>query len=231
MASLSQELPAWLDSHVRMYEHFGGVPALTIPDNLRSGVNRADRYEAEINPSYEELARHYGTCVMPARVRKPRDKAKVEAAVLVAQRWILAALRHRTFYSLTELNAAIAELLVKLNDRLMRHVNESRRSLYERLDRPALKPLPATRYEYAEWKQVKVNIDYHVEFDDHYYSTPYTLIGEALWCRATSTTVELFLKGKRVASHPEATRSTNTAPCSNTGRPRTARTSSGRRRG
>jgi len=204
MASLSQELPAWLDSHVRMYEHFGGVPALTIPDNLRSGVKRADRYEAEINPSYEELARHYGTCVMPARVRKPRDKAKVEAAVLVAQRWILAALRHRTFYSLTELNAAIAELLVKLNDRLMRHVNESRRSLYERLDRPALKPLPGTRYEYAEWKQVKVNIDYHVEFDDHYYSTPYTLIGEALWCRATSTTIELFLKGKRVASHPRS---------------------------
>lgn len=204
MASLSQELPAWLDSHVRMYEYFGGVPALTIPDNLRSGVNRADRYEPEINPSYEELARHYDTCVMPARVRKPRDKAKVEAAVLVAQRWILAALRHRTFYSLNELNAAIAELLVKLNDRVMRHVNESRRSLYERLDRPALKPLPATRYEYAEWKQVKVNIDYHVEFDDHYYSTPYTLIGEALWCRATSTTIELFLKGKRVASHPRS---------------------------
>jgi hypothetical protein len=128
----------------------------------------------------------------------------VEAAVLVAQRWILAALRHRTFYSLAELNAAIAELLVKLNDRVMRHVNESRRSLYERLDRPALKPLPAKRYEYAEWKQVKVNIDYHVEFDDHYYSTPYTLIGEHLWCRATSTTLELFLKDKRVASHPRS---------------------------
>jgi transposase len=204
MASLSQELPAWLDCHVRMYEYFGGVSALTIPDNLRSGVKRADRYEPEVNPSYEELARHYGTCVIPARARKPRDKAKVEAAVLVAQRWILAALRHRTFYSLTELNAAIAELLVKLNDRVMRHVNESRRSLYERLDRAALKSLPATRYEYAEWKQVKVNIDYHIEFDDHYYSTPYTLIGEALWCRATSTTIELFLKGKRVASHPRS---------------------------
>jgi transposase len=204
MASLSQELPAWLDSHVRMYEHFGGVTALTIPDNLRSGVKHADRYEPEINPSYEELARHYGTCVIPARVRKPRDKAKVEAAVLVAQRWILAALRHRSFYSLAELNAAITELLVKLNDRVMRHVNESRRSLYERLDRPALKPLPSTRYEYAEWKQVKVNIDYHVEFDDHYYSASYTLIGEALWCRATSTTIELFHKGKRVASHPRS---------------------------
>lgn len=203
-ASLSQELPAWLDCHVRMYEHFGGVPALTIPDNLRAAVKRADRYEAELNPSYEELARHYGTCVMPARVRKPRDKAKVEAAVLVAQRWILAVLRHRTFYSLAELNAAIAELLIRLNERRMRHVNESRRSLYERLDRPVLKPLPATRYEYAQWKQVKVNIDYHVEFGDHYYSAPYTLIGEALWCRATSTTIELFLKDKRIASHPRS---------------------------
>lgn len=203
-AGLSQALPAWLDCHVRMYEHFGGVPALTIPDNLRSAVNRADRYEAELNPSYEELARHYVTCVIPARVRKPRDKAKVEAAVLVAQRWVLAALRHRTFYHLSDLNAAIAELLVRLNERVMRHVNESRRARYERLDRPALKPLPAARYEFAEWKQVKVNIDYHIEFDDHYYSTPYTLVGETLWCRATSTTIELFHKDKRVASHPRS---------------------------
>jgi transposase len=204
MASLSQELAAWLDCHARMYEHFGGVSALTIPDNLRSAVRRADRYEPELNPSYEELARHYGTCVMPARVRKPRDKAKVEAAVLVAQRWLLAARRHRTFYSLADLNAALAELLVKLYERVRRHVNESRRCLYERLDRPALKPLPAMRYEYAEWKQVKVNIDYHIEFDDHYYSVLYTLIGETLWCRATSSTIELFLKGKRVASHPRS---------------------------
>lgn len=204
MASLSQELPAWLDCHVRMYTFFEGVSALTVPDNLRSAVKRADRYEPELNPSYRELAQHYGTCVIPARVRKPRDKAKVEAAVLVAQRWILAALRHRTFYSLNELNAAIAQLLVKLNDRVMRHVNESRRSLYERLERPALKPLPLTRYEYAQWKQVKLNIDYHAEFDDHYYSASYTLIGESLWCRATSNTVELFHKGKRVASHPRS---------------------------
>ncbi len=139
--------------------------------------------------------------MIPARARKPRDKAKVEAAALVAQRWILDARRHRTFYSLAELNVAFTELLVQLNDRVKRHVRESRRSLYERLDRPALKPLPATRYEYAHWKQVKVNIDYHIESDDHYYSTPYTLIGEALWCRATSSTIELFLKDKRVARH------------------------------
>ena len=139
--------------------------------------------------------------MIPARARKPRDKAKVEAAVLVAQRWILAVLRHRTFYTLAELNAAIAELLVKLNDRVMRHVKESRCSLYERLDRPALQPLPAAPYEYAEWKQVKVNIDYHVSFDDHYYSVPYALTGETLWCRAAHRTVELLHKSKRVASH------------------------------
>ena len=201
IATLSQELPSWLDCHVRMYEFFGGVSTLTIPDNLRSAVKRADRYEPELNPSYRELATHYGTCVIPARVRKPRDKAKAEAAVLVAQRWILAALRHRTFYHLNELNAAIAELRLKLNDRVMRHVKESRRSLYERLDRPALKPLPATAYEYAQWKQVRLNIDYHASFDDHFYSAPYTLIGEMLWCRAGPRTIELFHRGKRVASH------------------------------
>jgi len=200
-ATLSQSLPAWLDCHVRMYTFYQGVSALTIPDNLRAGVKKPDRYEAELNPSYRELASHYGTCVIPARVRKPRDKAKAEAAVLVAQRWILAVLRHRTFYSLAELNAAIAELLVKLNDRVMRHVKESRRSLYERLDRPALLPLPATPYEYADWKKVKVNIDYHVSFDDHFYSAPYTLTGETLWCRASHRTVELFHQGKRIASH------------------------------
>lgn len=200
-ATLNQELPSWLDCHVRMYEFFGGVSALTIPDNLRSAVTRADRYESELNPSYRELATHYGTCVIPARVRKPRDKAKAEAAVLVAQRWILAALRHRTFYHLNELNAAIAELLAKLNDRVMRHVKESRSSLYERLDRPALKPLPATAYEFAQWKQVTLNIDYHASFDDHFYSAPYTLIGEKLWCRAGPRTIELFHKGTRVASH------------------------------
>jgi len=203
-ATLSQQLPAWLDCHVRMYEFFAGVSALTIPDNLRAGVTRPDRYEAELNPSYRELAEHYGTCVIPARVRKPRDKGKVEAAVLVAQRWILAVLRQRTFYHLHELNAAIAELLVKLNDRVMRHVKESRRSLYERLDRPALKSLPAAPYEYAEWKQVKLNIDYHASFEEHFYSAPYTLVHEALWCRATHRTVELFHHGERVASHPRS---------------------------
>lgn len=200
-ATLSQELPAWLDCHVRMYEFFNGVSALTICDNLRAGVTHPDRYEAELNASYRELATHYGTCVIPARIKRPRDKGKVEAAVLVAQRWILAVLRHRRFYSLAELNAAIAELVMKLNNRVMRHLKQSRRELYERLDAPALKALPPQPYEYAEWKEVKANIDYHIAFADHYYSVPYQLTGESLWCRATHRTVELFHRGKRIASH------------------------------
>lgn len=174
-ATLSQDLPNWLMSHVKMYEFFGGVPLATTPDNLKSGVQSPCRYDPEINPSYQDLAEHYGTCILPARVRKPRDKAKVEAAVLVAQRWILAVLRNRTFSSLYEFNQAIAELLQKLNSRTMRHVGKSRRELFETLDRPALKPLPPTRYEYAEWKKAKVNIDYHIEFDHHFYSVPHTL--------------------------------------------------------
>ena len=201
IATLSQELPVWLDCHVRMFEFYSGVTALTICDNLLAGVTHADRYEAELNQSYRELATHYGTCVIPTRVRKPRDKGKVEAAVLVAQRWILVVLRHRRFYHLEELNAAIAELLTRLNNRIMRHVKQSRRQLYERLDAKVLKPLPAKPYEYAEWEKVGVNIDYHISFDDHYYSVAYTLVGEKLWCRATHHTVELFYKGKHITSH------------------------------
>jgi transposase len=200
-ATLSQDLPTWLDCHVRMYEFFSGVSAITVPDNLKSAIKSPDRYEAEINPAYRELAEHYGTCIIAARVKKPRDKGKVEAAVLVAQRWILAVLRHRRFYHLEDLNQAIAQLLTKLNDRVMRHVKQSRRQLYERLDRPALKALPVHHYEYAEWKKVGVNIDYHVSFDDHFYSAPYTLVGETLWCRATGRTVELIHQGKRITSH------------------------------
>ena len=202
--SLSQTLPSFLDSHVRMYAFFGGVSAITTCDNLAAGVTRADRYEARVNESYAELARHFGTCILPARVRKPRDKAKVEAACLVAQRWILAVLRHRTFYSINEVNEAIAPLLEQLNHRVMRHVKASRKELYERIDKPALKPLPATPYEFAEWKQVRVNIDYHVVYDEHFYSAPYTLVGETLFVRATHATIELVFKGKRIASHPRS---------------------------
>jgi transposase len=200
-ATLSQTLPDWLGSHVRMYEFFGGVTAITVPDNLRSGVKRSDRYEAEINLSYRELSEHYGTCIIPARARKPRDKAKVEAAVLLAQRWILAVLRDRTFNSLNELNLAIGLLLEKLNNRVMKQVKQSRRDLFERLDRPALLPLPPVRYEFAEWKKERLPIYYHIRYDDHFYSAHYTLTGQVLWCRGAGSTVEIFHKGKRVASH------------------------------
>lgn len=203
-ASLTQSLPDWLMSHVRMFEYFGGVTELTIPDNLRSGVKRACYYDPEINPSYGDLAAHYGTVILPTRVRKPRDKAKVEANVLVAQRWILAVLRDRIFYSLSEMNRAICECLVKLNARVMRHLGKSRVELWEGVDRPVLKALPATRYEFAEWAKTRVNIDYHVEFDNHFYSAPYTLTQARLDLRATPEMIELFHRGKRVASHPRS---------------------------
>lgn len=200
----SQELASWLGCHVHFYEFLGGVPAITVPDNLRSGVKKPDRYEPVINLSYRELATHYDTCVIPARIKKPRDKAKAEAAVLVAQRWILAVLRDRVFYSVAEINAAIEVLLAKLNERKMRHLGKSRRELFIELDRPMLKPLPATRYEFAEWKKVRLNIDYHITFDDHHYSAPYQLSRQILWARASGTIVEVFFKGKRVASHPRS---------------------------
>jgi len=200
-ATHSQQLPAWLQSHVHAYEFYGGVPALTVPDNLKSGVRSPDRYEPDINPAYQDLAVHYGTCVVPARVRKPRDKAKVEAAVLVAQRWILARLRNRIFYSLGELNAAIVPLLEQLNARTMRHVGQSRRELFEAIDRPALKPLPSKPYIFAEILKGRINIDYHVEIRGHFYSAPYALVHESVESRVTANTVEILHKGRRIASH------------------------------
>lgn len=199
-ASLSQSLPNWLMSHVRMYEFFNGITEVTVPDNLRAGVSKACFYDPEINPSYQDLAEHYDTCILPAKVRSPRFKAKAEVAVLVAQRWILAVLRDRTFYTMAELNAAIWELLSKLNNRVMRHLGKSRRELYETLDRPKLKPLPPTRYEFGEWGRARVNIDYHIEFDHNYYSCHYSLVHERVRVRATAQTVEIFLKGRRIAS-------------------------------
>jgi transposase len=186
---------------VRAFEFGGGLTELVIPDNLRTGVTRACRYEPELNPTYQDLAVHYGVAVMPARVRKPRDKAKVEAGVQLVQRWILARLRHRRFFSLSELNQAIRELLGPLNQRPFRKHPGSRRSLFESLEQPALRPLPEERFTYAEWKKVRVHIDYHVEVENHYYSVPYQLVSQQLDARVSATTVECFAKGKRVASH------------------------------
>jgi len=198
---LDESLPTWIGCHVRMCEFFGGVPEIVVPDNLKSGVKRPDRYEPEINPTYADWARHYGCAVIPGRVRRPRDKAKVESAVLIAERWILAVLRNRTFGSLNELHEAVIPLVDKINDRVMRKLKKSRRQLFEEIDKPVLRPLPERRYELAEWKKARVNIDYHVEFKDHFYSVSYLLAGQEVWVRATTLCVEILQGGKRVASH------------------------------
>ena len=200
-ASRDQKLASWIPSHTRMLEYFGGSPEIWVPDNLKSGITKPCRYEAGINRTYQELAEHYGAVVIPARVKRPKDKAKVESAVQVAQRWILAALRDRTFFSLVELNEAIREGLGALNSRPMQRLGVSRRELYQELDRPALKPLPAERYQMAQWRPCRVSIDYHVAVDKNYYSVPYQLIGELLEARFTPTIVEIYFKSRRVASH------------------------------
>ncbi|MEP7273534.1 MAG: IS21 family transposase [Acidobacteriota bacterium] len=200
-ASLSENLPAWIGAHVRALEFIGGCPEIVVPDNLKTGVKLPSRYEPDINPTYQEMAEHYGLAVIPARVARPRDKAKAENGVLVVERWILAALRRRTFFNLGELNQAIGELLLKLNSRPFRKMRGSRRELFEQIDHPALKPLPAERYEFAEWKWTRVSNDYHVQLGEHHYSVPSNLVGLKLEMRYTAETVEVFHKGVRVAAH------------------------------
>jgi transposase len=200
-ATATQQVGDWLQSHVHAFEFFGGVPAAVVPDQLKSGVTGSCRYEPALQRSYEELAGHYGTVILPARPARPRDKAKVEVGVQVAERWILARLRHETLIGLGALNRRIRELLAALNDREMRHYRTSRRALFAALDQPALQPLPATRFEPGTWKWVRANIDYHVELDGHCYSVPFTLRQERLELRYTATTVEVFHQGHRVAVH------------------------------
>ncbi len=200
-AQWSQELPHWIEGHGRAFGYFGGVTELVVPDNLRSGVKRACRYEPELNPTYQDFARHYGMAVVPARVRKPRDKAKVEVAVQVAERWILARLRDQHFVGLAALNQAIRALLDEINDRPMRHLGKSRRALFEAIDRPALRPLPDTPYEFATFKKATVGIDYHVAFDGNFYSVSFHLTRRRVEVRATERTVEILYQFQRVASH------------------------------
>jgi len=202
----SQKIACWLAGNTRALEYYGGVPELSIPDQLRSAVSKPCRYEPEIQRTFEEWGAHYSTVILPARQRKPRDKAAVEAGVLVAQRWILARLRNQSFFSLGELNQRIAELLEDLNTRRMRRYGKSRRELFEELERPALQPLPAERFTYAEWKKVKVNIDYHAEVDHSYYSVPFVLAHHQLEARITASTVELFENNERVAAHARSQR-------------------------
>ena len=200
-ATWSQGLPDWIGAHQRTFAFLGGVPEIVVPDNLKSGVNQAHRYEPDINPTYQEFAAHYGVAVIPARVRRPKDKAKAEAGVLVVERWILAALRNRTFFSLAELNRAIRQLLQRLNTRPFKKLPGCRQELFTTLDQPALRALPVTPYTYAEWKKVRVHIDYHVEVDRHYYSVPYQLVKKQLDARVSEHTVECFYKSTRVVSH------------------------------
>ncbi len=198
----TQTLPDFVGATVRGLEYFGGVTEILVPDQLRSAVSKPDRSEPEINATYAEMAQHYGTAVVPARPRKPKDKAKVEGGVLIAQRWILACLRNRRFFSLEELNAAIWELLEKLNARPFQKLEGCRRSAFEKLDRPAMRPLPAQRYEVGEWKLgVGVNVDYHFTYDDRHYSVPCELISAKVNVLATATVIEVWRDGKRLTSH------------------------------
>lgn len=201
-ATLSQRSHEFIHSHIRSFEYFGGASKALVPDQLKSGVTESCRYEPLIQRTYEEMARHYGTAVLPARPAKPKDKAKVERAVQVAQRWILARLRNETFFSLAALNERIWELLELLNDRKMRVYGVSRRELFSRTEKAALLPLPTERFAYAEWKNVGVNkLDYHVEIEGHFYSAPHDLVGPRLEARVTGTTVELYQRGERITSH------------------------------
>ena len=200
-ATWTQTLPDWIGAHTRALEFLDGAPEIVVPDNPRTGVDRACRYDPDLNATYAEWAAHYGVAVIPARVRKPRDKAKVEVGVQLVERWVLAALRNRTFFSLAELNAAMRSLIERINQRPFKKLPGSRASLFATLDRPALRPLPAARYVFAEWSRVRVHIDYHVEVDHHYYSVPHPLVGKALDARASAHTVEVFHQGTRVASH------------------------------
>jgi transposase len=200
-ATWTQSLPDWIQSHVRAFEYFQGVSEIVVPDNLKSGVHKAHIYEPDLNPTYQDMARHYNLAIIPARKRKPKDKAKVESGVQVVARWVLARLRNHTFFSLEELNREIRRLLERLNERPFRKLPGSRKIRFEELDKPALQPLPETRYEFAQWKKVRVNVDYHVEIDRHYYSVPYQLIKKQLDARYTERTVEIFHQNSRVACH------------------------------
>jgi transposase len=200
-ARWTQSLPDWIGCHVGAIASFAGVARQIVCDNLKAGVTAASRYEPGISRTYQDMATHYGTAILPARVRKPRDEAKVEVAVQVVQRWVLARLRHRRFFSLAELNGAIRELIIDLNNRPMRHLGTSRRALFDALERDALLPMPQTPYAYAEWRRCRAGLDYHVEVYGHFYSVPYCLMREVIEARITDQTIELFHNNDRVACH------------------------------
>ncbi|MCL4164131.1 UNVERIFIED_CONTAM: hypothetical protein GTU68_045791, partial [Idotea baltica] len=203
-ATWSQQLEDWIMSHVRCFEFLGGVPEMVIPDNLKSGVHKACKYDPDLNPTYHQLSTHYNTAVIPARPYKPKDKAKAEVGVQIVERWIMGRIRKETFFSLKQLNQRIAELLDWMNNKEMKQYNTSRAVLFAQLDKPALQPLPAQAYQYTYVKQVRVNIDYHVEIDKHYYSVPYSLVKKQLDAHVTGQLICLKHEGCTVATHPRA---------------------------
>jgi len=191
----------WVLGHCLAFEFFGGTPVIVVPDNLKTGVTKPNYYDPDINPTYADMARHYGVIILPTRVRKPSDKAKVENAVLHGERSILAALRDYTFFGHDEANAAVSEELEKLNNRPFQKLHGSRTSWFLEVDKPALRPLPDRRYEFRQWKRATVHMDYHVEFDKSLYSVPYQLVGKSLEILATQTLVEVYHQGMLVATH------------------------------
>jgi transposase len=201
-ASWTETLPDWIDAHVQAFGYFGGAARLLVPDNPKVAVIKACFYDPQINRTYGDMAAHYGTALLPARPRRPRDKAKVEAAVRIVERWLLGSLRNRRFHSLAEVNAAIGELLRQLNDqRVLRYVGRTRRQLFEEIDAPRLTPLPQDAYVFAQWSLRKVGLDYHVELAGHFYSVPHRHARATVEARLTPRTVEVFLKGERIAAH------------------------------
>jgi transposase len=202
----TQQLPDWIASHVRAFAFYGGVVEIVVPDNLKSAVHKPDFYDPALNRTYGDMASHYGVAIIPARPRKPRDKPKAELSVLLAQRWILARLRHQRFFSLKEANRAIAALLVEANNKKFKKLTGSRRSVFEELDRPALRPLPERPYQFAQWKGARIGIDYHAELAGHYYSVPYRYAREQVDVRYTQNTVEIFHRGQRIAAHGRSDR-------------------------
>lgn len=200
-ATPSQTQTDWLAGLSRAMRFNGGVTTMIVPDNPRSLIKNADAYEPELNRATAEFAQHYGTIILPARPRKPQDKAKVESGVQVVERWILARLRHHRFFSIAEVDAAVARLLPALNERAFKKLPGSRKEAFEQLDRAHLRALPATPYVIADWKYARVNIDYHIELDKHYYSVPYNLVRTEVELRITRSMLEVFSNGVRVASH------------------------------
>lgn len=201
-ATWSQSQADWLGSHARAFAFFGGVPQMVVPDNLKSGVSKACRYDPEVNPAYQQLAAHYGTAIVPARPYKPKDKAKAEVGVQIIERWILARLRHQSFFSLNELNVCIRALLKDVNARPFKQLKGSRQSWFESIDRPMLAPLPTQPYVYTDIKTAKVNIDYHLQYDSHLYSVPHALVGERVEVHASATLITVYFQHRCVASHP-----------------------------